>query len=409
MSDARLREFRFRNSTTFQTAHTNAATDYWNTDNSVKLQLTAHDLSGLTREGLEDETLKTRLHQKGAPTPGLAKGELPFSAYLCGAESDLTEGPTIGLLKSICGGKAAPTTGRSTVALGGSTPTNIAFDWSLANVVAGQAVLVGVRGDARGMGEVKPINAVGANWIGLTLACNAAVSAGDNLVFSDTVHYDEDAAQQYFETLSIGRATADQRQTIGAGATFGMSLDAGERPTIDVTLLASDHRHVPANERASFSHDVDPESGTPAFSKAIGLFHMGDYGDTTRTARKAGDFTFEPGLELEEQPDPAGNNGVGGYEQVMSTPTLEVSMLYDEDMLGLADDFEAETEKMALLQLGHEATKCVAIELSSCFIDALPEDVTLGNLAAVKVMVHGDEDFVDGDEIRSSVYKVHHF
>ena len=409
MSDARLREFRYRNSTTFQTVFANAATTYWNTDNAVKLELTAYDATGLVQEGLEDPTLQTRLHQKGAPTPGLSKGELTFSTYLTGAETDLTGGAVPNMLRAIVGGRTAPTNARSTTATGGTT-TNITLDAANSYVVAGQAVLVGVRGDGRGMGEARPINAVGTGWVGLTFAINAAASSGDALVFSDTIHLDETGNQEYFETLAIGAAAADQRQTIGAGATFEVGgMGMGERPTVDVTLAASDHRHVPVSDQSSFTHGTAPSGGTPAFSKAIGLFHMGDHGDTTRTAYKAGDFTFTPGLELEEQPDLAGVNGVGGLEQIMTTPTLEATLLYDQDMLGLKADFDAQTAKAGLLQLGHEATKAVAIELPKCYVDNLPEDAVIGNLAGVKVMVHGTEDFVDGDELASSVFKIHMF
>jgi|1_EtaG_2_1085319.scaffolds.fasta_scaffold09729_2 hypothetical protein len=410
MSDARLREFRYRNSTTFQTSFTNAATAYWGVSSAVKLELTAYDASGLVQEGLPDETLKTRLHEKGAPTVGLSKGELSFSTYLTGAESDLDTGPVVNLLRTVVGGITEATNARGSTVTSGSTTTNIAITSANTYAVAGQAVLIGTRGDGRGGGEVRPINATGADWATVSFAFTGAPSSGDAVVFSDTVHYDESAAQEYIETLSIGHSTADQRQTIGGAGTFEIGGTAvGERPTVDVTVACSDHKHVAADSRASFTHDDDPASGTPAFNKSIGMFHLGDYGAAARTCWKAGEFSFSPGMEIEELPCPCGNNGVGGYEQVMSVPTMEVTLLYDEDMLGLKTDYDNGTEKTAMLQLGTAATKTAAIELTSCFIDNLPEDSVIGNLAGVKISLHGDEDYTDSNELRSSVFKIHHF
>jgi len=410
MADARLREFRYRNSTTFQTAFTNAATDYWNTDNSIKLELTAYDTSGLVQEGLEDDTLKTRLHQKLAPTPGLSKGELSFSTYMTGAPASLEESASGAVLRVLMGGSQLATNARTSSCLAGSTTTNVAVDSASTHLVPGGAVLVGLRGDGRAGGEARPVNAVGANWVTVTVAYAGAPNNGDAVVFADTYHFDETANQEYLETTTIGSATADQRQTIGGAGTFEIAgLESGERPTVDVTLQTSSHRYIPANERTSFTSDTDPDSNSPAFSKSIGQFHLGDFGDPTRTCYFAGDFTVSPGIEIEEQPRLCGNNGVGGYEQVMSTPTAEATLLFDEDMVALADDFDAETAKTMLLQLGHVVQKTALIEFPKCYLDNLPEEAVIGNLAGVRVGIHGSEDFINGSEISSSAIKVHQF
>jgi|2_EtaG_2_1085320.scaffolds.fasta_scaffold00983_10 hypothetical protein len=405
-SPSALRELRYRSSSALKTSFQNAAAAYWNTDNAEKLEITAYDASGLVQEGLEDITLQTRKHSKGSPTVGLAKGSLKFSTYLQGADSGIDIGPGSQLLNVLMGNLQATATARTATVGANSTTTNINITGVNGYVVAGQAALCGVRNDGKGMGEVKPINAVGTDWIGLSIATNAALASGDTVAFSDTAYFDEDQAQEYLEVTSIGHATADQRQAHGAGI-FALTMGQGERPSIDVDVAVADHRHVPTLERSSFTSGTNPSGNDPAFSGAIGLIHIGDHGDSTRTQRMGGDITFDPGLVLQEKMDPAGPSGVGEYVKMPSVPSLELSLYYDEDMDGLASDYNSATAKTALIQMGHVQGKCVAIELPKCYLDNLPDDGDLNGLMAVKVTLHGDEDFIDGSDIRSAAGRIH--
>lgn len=411
-SPARLRELRVKVGTTFNTNHANAGgATGWNVDYSTvhKLPIVAFDDSGLTRPGLEDETIQTRMHAKPASIPGLSKGALKFSTYLEGAHANVGYPSSINVLRALCGGMATATNARSGTAGGAVSTVNIAKTSVNTYVVAGQAVLCGVKGDARGGGEVKPINGVSVDHIGISIATSAAVDTADALTFSTTLYPDEDATQQYIDALAIGHATADQRQTVGGSGSFAVSgLGVGEAPKVDVELAVADHQWCPSGSRASLGHSTTADAGKPAFDKSIGLVHIGDHGTSTRTAYKCGDIAFNPGLTHEELPEPSGINGLGGFQHMPGVPTLELTVLMDEDA-GLLDDFTNQTAKTVLVQLGHAPTKCVAIELPKAYLDEQPAAATLGNMRGLKLKFHGTEDFVSGNDLRSAAWRLHAF
>ncbi len=409
-----LRQFRYRTANPFSSTFTNAAADYWNTDNSVALRVVAFDDSGLAQEGIPDETLQTRLYGHSPSVPGLRKGALTVSTYMEGAQSDLTVNPVATVLSKMLGAVQSPTNARSTTIGASSTTTNVTVDAASTYVVRGQAALIGVKGDARGMGEVRPIVNVGTGWIELGIATNAAPTSGDAIVFSTTVYATEStlkgADREYFETLTIGKATADQRQTVGGSGTFQVTgLGPGELPKVDIELSAADHRWVPSLSRTSFDHSVTPSGNAPAFDRSIGLFHLGDNGSTTRTCIKAGDFTFNPQITLEEDPGPCGVNGITGHTDTGGVPTLEATLLLDEDMDGLATDYGAGTAKYAILQLGHTAQKCAAIEFQKCYLKDLPITAQINNLSGVKVVLEADEAYDSSSEVAGSCEKIHFF
>jgi len=410
-SPSSIREVRAIVSSTFATVHANAATDSWAlTNDSVhKLRVIAADVSGLEQPGIEDETLQTRFHAKPKMIEGLAKGSLKLTTYAGGAYANVQVGPEWTLAAAAAGGIQDVTNARNAAAGAAVSTVNIAIGSVNTYVVAGQAVLVGVRGDGRGGGEVKPVNAVSEDHIGLAVATAGAATTDDTVTFSTTVYPDEDATQQYIDALVVGHAAADQVQTIGGAATFTVGgLGIGELPTLEFDVACADWQYAPSGARATISHCTTPKGGSPSFHRGTGVMHVGDYGSSTRTAYKVTDVSFDPGLVYEEVPSPSGGiNGVAAFQHMPGSPTLECTILTAEDD-GVLDDFP-DTEKAVLLQFGSTATKCIALELPRCYLTARPQRVEVNNLTGWKLAFRGTEECVAGNDLRSAAWRIHIF
>ena len=414
-SPSALREFRYKAKGASQSeVFLNAAHANWvpGTDDTVKLRVVAFDDSGLTQEGLPDETLQTRLRGKPAPFAGLRKGSMKFSVHLPGRASNTTP-PQATLIQQFTGAIWTPTNAAGAVVGAGTmSTTNVALASANTYTAVGAAVLVGTRGDARGSGEVKIVSSVDAGGIQFTSACRAAPAAADALVFGTTVYCDETAAMAYIDTLSVGHNGNDQRQTIGAAGTFGISgTGIGEIPKIDVDLMVSDHRWVPTDEQTSFVHATSPDGSDPAYQRGTGMLQIWNTsGDTARAVYSAGEITINPGLVIEEIPDPLGPNGVGGFCRMPGAATAEMTVIHDSaDMPGMVDDFEDQVEKSLLLQFGHEIYLCAAIDMPNVHLTKLPEAGALNGLSGVKIGFEADDNYTAGSELASSPIRFHFF
>ena len=411
-SPVKLREFRFRTTTTFGTSYTAANDATWNIvgGSATKLAITDYDDSGLVHEGLPDETLQTRFYTQSVMIEGNKTGTFKVSSYLGGAYSNVTAHPQATILSCFMGGLASPTTTRSGNIGANSTATNINITGIEGFVVAGQAVLLGTKGDGAGNGEVKPIKTVGTNWIELGMACAAAPATSSGYRLSTTAFYDEDATQQYINTLVIGHAAADQRQTIMcAGTATVESMGVGELPKLVMNFMPVDHQYVPTAQLDAFETTASPEGNYIPFDKSVGAFQMSDFASTTRAVYKVGNVNFDPRIVYEPIPSHTGVNGIGGWQKMPSTPRMECTLLFDEDMRGLLDDWEAQTAKQIIFQVGHLANAVCCIEIPKAYIDAAPVPTALNNLAGVRLVVHGTESATSGTDLIRSPCRIHWF
>jgi len=403
-----LRELRVISTTTFNSNHSNAAASPWTT--APKLDVVDYDAGGLAQDGLPDDTLKTRLYEQGAPTPGLSRGTIKISTRSLGAYANIDPHLAAVMMNAAFGGVQSPGTNRNVACGASASTTAIPFTNANTETVPGMALLIGRKGDTRGCGEVKPIVSCNATHAVLGIPCNAAPSSGDPIVISTTCFLNEDAPQSYLETLAIGKATADQRQTIGGAPTVKFSaLGTSERPKMEIDLAVADHQTVPTAARASLQHATAPRRTLPAFSKGIGLLQFGDYNTATRAPMKYSDLSHDPGIAYAEVPGPGGVNGIEGWQKVKSVPTMEFTLLYDEDMPGLETDFLNLQGKAVVAQFGHEMGKTFAIELAKAFQRAMPTDKPSGPLSGVFVSLHGTDDYNATSNIRSSAVRYHMF
>lgn len=407
-SPVAIRELRAICTTAFSSNHSNAAAAPWTT--APKVEISSYDDSGLTRDGLPGDTLKTRLYEEEAPTPGLAKGTVKFSTRALGAYANVDPHMAAIIMNAVLGGIASPVTNRNVACAAGSSTTIINIATCNSFMVAGQALLVGRKGDTRGNGEVKPIRSCNAGAAILGIPCLGAPAENDPVVISTTCYPNEDAPQSYIDTLAIGKATADQRQTIGGMGPLTFSgLGTSERPAMTVDLAVADHQTVAVGDRAALQPSVPPKHTAPAFTKGIGMLQVGDYNVATRALMKYADISHEPGIAYAPVPGPGGVNGIEGHQKVKGQPKLTATFLYDEDMPGLEADFDAETTKTVIAQFGSEMGRCFAIELFKAFQPSRPVPAAAGPLAGVKTTFVGTDDYNSTSNVRSAAVKYHMF
>jgi len=408
-SPSSIREVRARVGTSFATTHDDASGDSWALSNGVihKLRAVSVDTAGLEQPGIDDETMQTRMHNKPAMIAGLRKGSIRLSTYAEGAYSNVGETPAQNIAAACAGGIANPVTNRTDAAEAAVSTVNVAATGCSSFVATGQAALLGVRGDGKGGGEIRPINSLsGDDHMGLSVATAGAVDTGDAIVYSTTIYPDEDATQKYVDFLVIGHAAADQVQTIGAVGTFTMGgMGIGELPLFEFDFNTGDWQYAPSGARASLATTTDPYGGEPPFERGIGVVHVGDQGSSTRTSYRCTDVTFDPGLANEEQPGPAGVNGMDGQQHMPGVPTLELTILTGEDD-GVLDDFPS-TSKHVLVQLGHQATKAMAIELQNASLQGKPQRVEVNNLTGWRCVFFGKENTSGSTDLDKASWRVH--
>lgn len=415
-----LREIRISVTSSFLTNHLNSATDSWALTNTDihKIRALEYDDGGLKQDPIEDAAIQVRMYDKPAPIAGLRLGSYKFSMPIGGEFSNIHASTYMNFVSVALGGIALPTTQRSAaVSATGSTTSNVAIATASSFVVAGQAILGGVRGDGRMGGEVRPIANVGASYITPAYPFAAAPVEGDPVIFSTTAYPDEDATQLYMHSLGIGYGTSDQRQTISGVPEVKISkLGIGELPQVDFEMKPADWQDVPAGDRATASSSAAYRGTPPAFDKGMGFVHFDDLTAQTRNVKSCGDFTVDPGIKHESIPGPAGINGITAWQRVPAHATAEFKIVRakpasttDEDMPGLNADYVGKVAKRALLQFGHSNGKCVAIEIAQGYIAEAPTPDALGAFAAVKIKLQTYENSAATTDITRAGFKIHGF
>ena len=391
MGAKKIRELRYRDPSGFSTTFTDASSGTWAPGTAVKLRTTAFDDSGLEFSAEPDAELQQDIYGRPAPIPTIRRGRFSFGTYLGSAESDATANPVATLLSKIMGGIDLPTA-RTDTAETDSTTTMIKC--TAHGLAVGNAVLVGTRGDSAGNGEVRRVLTVdNADAFTVNMALSGAPANGAALVFSTTVYCNESATVTPLDFLAIGGDTEEQRQMIGCLGPFSIDQgNPGEVPQINCDFAAADWQWVPSGERDALTPTTASVGNNPPVDRGLGGFFLQDFGVTTRAVLKGGNLSIPAFMNFGEQPDANGVNGIGGYEYLPPESGVQVSfdLLYDQDMPGLYNDFANATgaqKKQLLLQFGHTAQRCVAIDLPACYLVGDPKTSELNGLSAIAVTV----------------------
>lgn len=406
MAQVSIQEVRIAPVTVVNTTHTNAALAAWTTSNATVLKLRVLEVKkdGLTEPGIQDATLQTRLTGAPAPLKGLQTGNLGLTTYLgSGPTSGVTADPYATIAGRIMGTIASPTTQKWFYVGATSNTSNIVCNaMTDCGLLNGMGVLIG--GEARIATNVQP------TYVTLNMALSSAPAAASNAIPAHSAHFEEAATQYYFDWLTIGKSTADQRQGLAAQTGLKLSgLAPGEAPRMELDLKTVHWRWCPANSRATIAH-ATPSGNDPPTGYQYGGFLMADAGSqVARAAIRAAQFAIDAGINWSPRTDPNGNNALGGWIRDPMRPTMEFTVAYDEDMPGLFDDFEAKTAKQVMLQLGTAAGKTVLIYFPRFFLDAAPTEAALNNEAGLKIVGHGDDNYQSGFELYSSSMSLHWF
>jgi hypothetical protein len=426
----RVRELRYISGTTFNTAHTNAATGAtWGAGNATKLRCQTLDLSNLLYAQEPDETLESILHAGRAPIPTLRTGNVQFSMYLEGALAAATANPLATLLSKIMGGIANPTANRTdTFTDVGASDSGTLNDATLdGETIPGQGLLIGTKGDGLGDGEVRSILVESASTCELNMTLQAQPANGTTIVIATTV-YLRNTTQEYLDFLAIGQHANDQVQTIGGMGGFSFSgLNPGEKPMVEFDIPVADWQLPASADRASLDTSTDASGNAPAMGRGMGGFFLSDVPSTTAVTRNTHaitDLSINPNISYVPLPGPNGVNNIQGWVRVPSLPTAEFTILAENSAdvaPGLYDDFANEatasnaTAKQVMFQFGHAQGRCAAIEFPKCYVTGSLPIVDAGELVgwrctltAAAMNVPHDEDTA-ATALLNSPMRIHFF
>lgn len=401
MAQVSLQELRTYWGTTFNTNYVPGDNAAWATTNTTKLRIISIDKSGLKQDGIEDTSVQTRLHGAPPPFQGLRDGSLKVSTWLGGATTSATADAYAVMLGKMMGGLVSPP-GKTVTIGSGSTTTNVVGVCTNVNT-NGLGVLIN--------GEARIATNVQSGWMTLNMALSRAPTAGESATVAHAAHFTDSETVNYCDWMAIGKSTTDQQQGIGCQASFSISgIAPGEAPKLEVTLQCADHQTVPADERASLLPGTAPSGSSPPTGKNFGGFFIADAGsEVARATMRAGKFAVNPGIGWTKLEGPNGVNGIEGWLRNPSKPTFEFTCAIDEDHLGLIADFENQTAKQAILQLGTAAGKCVMIYFPKFYLDRRPIPEALNNEQGLKCSGHGDDNYTTDGELKSSSCSIHVF
>lgn len=346
----------------------------------------------------KDRTAQTRANGRPANIPtDRAGATIEFSMWLEGGSSTVTP-PTLATLLGYClGGLRTPTAISDTAEAASAVNAIVAASHGQ---VAGDAVLVGTRGDGYADGRVSyvdSVDSVNKYWLRPNLP--GVPQVGHAVKHGHTVYFDR-TVENYLEFLLIGHYAgsgvtddADQVNAIGCScaAVTISNLKQGSNPIVTLKFNVGDWRNEPYATKASLQHTTAGSGGGPAGNLSIGQICIGDASSYTRTAIQGGDFEIAPNITLEKIADPAKANGCGGWVSMPSDtgPTCSVTR-YWGDMPGMYDDFVTPTAKHLVAQWGHTAEHTVAFGMQRCYFDNVPERVEFAKSMALKLALHGD-------------------
>lgn len=410
-----IKELKWRTrTTTFATTFTAPNDSAWT--NATKLRV--HDLSAdLKYDAGKDMTVQSRFHGHPKSIETIKSGTLKFKMYLEGGSATTAPTTVATLLGKVLGGIKSPTA-ISDTAETSSGVSNIKC--ATHGQVAGQAVLVGTRGDGRADGKASIIDSVLTNEYWLRPNLPVAPNNGDAIKHGHTVYFDG-TVQNYEDFLLIGHYAGsgvtddcDQIQMIGCSGTVAFGgFKPGELAFVEFTFNVGDWRNEAYATKASMTLTSAGSGGDPAGNQATGAFTIQDASLYTRTTVTGGDIEVNPNVTIQEVKDPNGVNGRGGFIHVPSDsgPTCGITR-YFGNMPEHYDDFTDGTAKQVVFQFGHETAKTVVIDLQRAFITSVPERVEFEKSMALKLQFEADsgqttDESTDDYKLQDSPMRIH--
>lgn len=398
------------------TAGTNVA---WDVGTATKLRHVngAINLASLSQLRVPNREVRSRRRGRASGT-GLMPAEGEFSLDV-GFNSSSTQNAILTLLSKILLGLTVPTANSDALDASGVHTADRLYAAGIEGTVApGQAVLVGVRGDARGGGQVRPIRAEGTDFVDLTMSLPAAPADADAIWLSHTVFPDPTVATEFIEFLLIGR---DGRQINAVGCQCtGMSLSGlgtagGEEPTLSLTFMPIAWRWEPTASLETISDSAPSGAPSPQNIGLGGIFH-GDHGYTSTAAYQfisGGDVQITPNFAYRPRRSPEGSLGpIVNWTQERGICEYAVKAYSGVGTpvpfpQYVETDFDGDTKMQLIVQLGAAADYCAAIELPASYIDQRPRPAEFDGFGGMQIEGHADEH--SGTGLLLSDFRFHFF
>jgi len=415
--------FRFPGST-YSTTFTAANDASWVSGGGSPVTIKARcingpvDVTGLTHARVPDPSVRTRGRGRGIGIADRDQGSFTVEMFL---NATLASKELLSLLGIAFGGLSEPSTEHYTLDTSGVHTTSKLYASGIEGEgTAGRAALCGVRGDARGNGEVIPIVGNGTDYIELARTTSAAMQDGDVVWISHTVYPDLDATENYLDVLMIGddAANPDQYNCVGCAITgvefASTNLPDGEMPTVKLTITPGRFRLEPAATKATISHAA-PLGADPVGWAGGGFWIAPVYSTAqTRGYLLGGKWECSPDIQRQPLLDPAGYTGIGGWRLQPGVSTWKMTVYGDEGSTDPIPTYQtdfadsADTGYQTMRQFGNAADACFAVAHDKTFLDREPYRTELNGCLAYGFEGHAEERATTTDLIAGDI-KLHFF
>ena len=373
-------------STTYNTGFTGAGS--WS---GTKFRAFAVE-AAVEYDAVPDPYMQTRFFGAPSPLQTIKKGSLKFRMHLPGGSGSTSPGHVAILMGACTGGIQSPTL-VSDICEASCTTT--ALKLTSHGQVAGQAVMVGTRGDGYAEGKAGVIQTiVGVNEYALSMALPGIPATGIAVRNGHTIYGSQDPpVERYIDFLGIGAyagtgATDDPDilNMIGCSGTFTLGgLAPNETPFVEFTFLVGDWRHESYATTKALAHTTAVNGDAPAGNQYIGALCLQDTGTTTRNAISGTIDGVAFNNALVEIKSLNGANGHAGWlPSHTAGPTIGITT-YWGDMPGLYNDFLNGVPKQILCQWGHQATQTIVVDAQRAFVVKLPARAEIEKNRALKL------------------------
>lgn len=346
------------------------------TDGSSFLMVPAEGIAvTLTKPPIEREVMRPGLGQSISSTPGQKGGTVAFKIPLTGLATAGASGvaavidPWLDALLDACGYSVVAGTGTAVTGSGSST-TSIDVT-SSAGFTTGTLCMIN--------GQVRLITAKAAGNITITPALSAAPAAADvvyasvSAAVTSTTNY-EPAATCAF----VWKHDGDEVTILGCAGTLKVEpYDAGTRPTLSLEFQINSWANT-TNKSAL------PTSLPTLRSPLLAKRNAGDttgsalWWGSTATPLASSKTGFDPALTLSPKPSVEGIEGRIGWAITAENAMFDVTPYSAQTTY--SDDYEAATNRTAVLQLGNASGAAFGIAAQQTQIMDLPSEADVGGI-----------------------------
>jgi len=329
---------------------------------------------------IEREVMRSGLGQSISSTPGQKGGTVSFSVPLHGLATAGASGvaavidPWLDALLDACGYSVAAGTGTAVIAVPtGTTTTTVVEVDSAVGITAGTLVMIG--GEVR---LVTAVNTAGTDTITVTPALSSA-PAGATVVYA-SVSAGVTSSGNYEPTATaafVWKHDQDEVTLLGCAGTLKVEpYDAGTRPMLSFEFQVN-----------SWANTTNKSSVPSSVTYRSPLLAKRSAGDTTGSCLLWGSTAtplassktgFDPALTLSPKPSVNGIEGRIGWAITNEAAMLDVTPYSAQSTY--YDDYEAATNRTAVLQLGNAGGAAFGIAAQQTQIMDLPGEADVGGI-----------------------------